>query len=321
MTTGILRMGTRASALAKAQSGDAAAKLTKATGVPVETVLIRTEGDQLSTEGRAPSGGDSVGVFTRALDEALRGGKIDFAVHSLKDLPTDMGEDLCLAAVPLRADPRDALVIARRHLEQGIASLAALPKGAVIATSSPRRVAQLLRLRPDFKTVSLAGNVDTRLRRLEEGVADALLLACAGLDRLGLSDRIVKRLEMDEILSAPGQGALAMACLGLDERTRGLLVTQDHRPSHAAATAERSFLNALRGGCRAPVGASAIAVGEAGDRLHLRGSVLSLDGRERLDASGEASIGDAEALGRSLAEQLLSQGAERLVAASRDQNR
>jgi hydroxymethylbilane synthase len=318
MTAAILRMGTRASALARAQSGDAAAKLTMATGVPVETVLVRTEGDQLSTEGRAPSGGDTVGVFTRALDEALRGGTIDFAVHSLKDLPTETGEDLVLAAVPLRADARDALVVASRHREKGIATIAALPHGAVVATSSPRRVAQLLHTRPDLKTVSLAGNVDTRLRKLEQGVADALLLACAGLDRLGLSDRIARRLEPDELLSAPGQGALAMVCLGLDERTKGLLATQDHLPSRASAAAERSLLNALRGGCRAPVGARAEVVE---GRLRLRGSVLSPDGKERLDARGEALVGEAEALGKALAEELLAKGAGRLVAAARDWER
>ena len=315
MTAQILRMGTRASALAKAQSGDAAAKLAKATGVPVETVLVRTEGDQLSTEGRAPSGGDTVGVFTRALDEALRGGSIDFAVHSLKDMPTDLAEDLCLAAVPPRVDCRDALVVASRHGKAGVDSIASLPHGAVVATSSPRRVAQLLHARPDLKTVSLAGNVDTRLRKLEEGVADALLLACAGLDRLGLSDRISRRLDPDELLSAPGQGALAMVCLGLDERTRGLLATQDHAASRAAVAAERSLLNHLRGGCRAPVGARADV---EGGRIRLRGSVLSPDGKERLDAAGEAAEGDAEELGRRLAEELLGRGAGRLVAAARD---
>jgi hydroxymethylbilane synthase len=318
MTAAILRMGTRASVLARAQSGDAAAKLTMATGVPVETVLVRTEGDQLSTEGRTPSGGDMVGVFTRALDEALRGGTIDFAVHSLKDLPTETGEDLVLAAVPLRADSRDALVVASRHRQSGVDSILSLPHGAVVATSSPRRVAQLLNVRPDLKTVSLAGNVDTRLRKLEEGVADGLLLACAGLDRLGLSDRIARRLEPDELLSAPGQGALAMVCLGLDERTRGLLATQDHLPSRASAAAERSLLNALRGGCRAPVGARAEVVE---GRLRLRGSVLSPDGKERLDARGEAPVGEAEALGKALAEELLAKGAGRLVAAARDWER
>ena len=313
MTGTILRMGTRASALARAQSGDAARKLSEATGVPVETVLVRTEGDQLSTEGRAPSGGDTVGVFTRALDEALRGGKIDFAVHSLKDMPTDVAEDLCLAAVPRRADPRDALVVASRH--KGVDTLATLPHGAVVATSSPRRVAQLLHVRPDLKTVSLAGNVDTRLRKLEEGVADALLLACAGLDRLGLSGKITKRLEPEELLSAPGQGALAMVCLGVDERTKGLVGSQDDAASRAAVAAERSFLNALRGGCRAPVGARADV---EGGRLRLRGTVLSLTGQERLDAEGVAPLAEAEALGRRLAEELLGRGASRLVAAARD---
>jgi len=313
MTGTILRMGTRASALARAQSGDAARKLSEATGVPVETVLVRTEGDQLSTEGRAPSGGDTVGVFTRALDEALRGGKIDFAVHSLKDMPTDVAEDLCLAAVPRRADPSDALVVASRH--KGVDTLATLPHGAVVATSSPRRVAQLLHARPDLKTVSLAGNVDTRLRKLEEGVADALLLACAGLDRLGLSGKITKRLEPEELLSAPGQGALAMVCLGVDERTKGLVGSQDDAASRAAVAAERSFLNALRGGCRAPVGARADV---EGGRLRLRGTVLSLTGQERLDAEGVASLAEAEALGRRLAEELLGRGASRLVAAARD---
>ena len=313
MTGTILRMGTRASALARAQSGDAARKLSEATGVPVETVLVRTEGDQLSTEGRAPSGGDTVGVFTRALDEALRGGKIDFAVHSLKDMPTDVAEDLCLAAVPRRADPSDALVVASRH--KGVDTLATLPHGAVVATSSPRRVAQLLHARPDLKTVSLAGNVDTRLRKLEEGVADALLLACAGLDRLGLSGKITKRLEPEELLSAPGQGALAMVCLGVDERTKGLVGSQDDAASRAAVAAERSFLNALRGGCRAPVGARADV---EGGRLRLRGTVLSLTGQERLDAEGVAPLAEAEALGRRLAEELLGRGASRLVAAARD---
>jgi hydroxymethylbilane synthase len=318
MTAQILRMGTRASALAKAQSGDAAEKLARATGVPVETVLVRTEGDQLSTEGRAPSGGDTVGVFTRALDEALRGGTIDFAVHSLKDMPTDLAEDLVLAAVPPRVDCRDALVVASRHKASGVDSIASLPDGAVVATSSPRRVAQLLHARPDLKTVSLAGNVDTRLRKLEEGVADALLLACAGLERLGLTGRITRRLDPDELLSAPGQGALAMVCLGLDERTKGLLATQDHLPSRAAVAAERSLLNHLRGGCRAPVGARADV---EGDRLRLRGSVLSPDGKERLDAEGEGPLTEAESLGKRLADGLLARGAGRLVAAARDWQR
>jgi len=306
-------MGTRASALARAQSSAAAALLTETTGIPVEVVLVRTEGDQLSTEGRAPSGGDTVGVFTRALDDALREERIDFAVHSLKDVPTDVAADLLLAAVPSRADVRDALVVATRHA--GCDSLLALPLGAVVATSSPRRVAQLRAARPDLRTASLAGNVDTRLRKLEEGVADSLLLACAGLDRLSLSARIARRLDPAEFLPAPGQGALAMVCRAADGETARALATQDDPAARATALAERSFLHHLRGGCRAPVGASARIDGEG---IHLVGAVLSLDGSERIEARGSAPSGDAVELGRRLAEDALSRGAARLVAASRD---
>lgn len=317
MSQNVLRMGTRASALARAQSSAAAALLTEATGVAVEVVLVRTEGDQLSTEGRAPSGGDTVGVFTRALDDALRAGRIDFAVHSLKDVPTEEAPGLLLAAVPARADVRDALVVASRHA--GVASVAALPRGARVATSSPRRVAQLLSVRPDLVTAPLVGNVDTRLRKLEEGVADALLLACAGLDRLSLAGRISRRLPPGELLPAPGQGALAMVCRADDERARELLATQDDAAARATALAERSFLHHLRGGCRAPVGAHARLA--EGGTVHLRGTVLSLDGAERLDAEGSAPLADAMDLGRRLAEALRERGADRLVAAARDEAR
>lgn len=306
-------MGTRASALARTQSGAAAEALTATTGVEVEMVLVRTEGDQLSTEGRAPGGGDTVGVFTRALDDALREGKIDFAVHSLKDVPTEDPEGVVLAAVPRRADVRDALVVASRHA--GVASIASLPRGARVATSSPRRAAQLGSVRPDLVTAPLAGNVDTRLRKLEEGVADALLLACAGLDRLGLAGRIAARLAPDELVPAPGQGALAISCRSGDARVLGLLATQDDPAARATALAERSFLHHLRGGCRAPVGAHAVLDAE---RLLLSGVVLSLDGRERLDGQVEGTASEAWEAGRRLAEELLSRGAARLVAAARD---
>ncbi len=315
MTEPPLRMGTRASTLARAQSRAAAAELTKATGIGIETVIVRTQGDQLSSEGKAPPGGDEAGVFVRALDDALRRGEIDFAVHSLKDVPTAAAAGLSLAAVPRRADARDALVVASRH--PGVGSLGALPRGAVLGTSSPRRAAQILRLRSDLTTAAISGNVDTRLRRLEEGRADALFLASAGLDRLGRSAVITCRLDPAEILPAPAQGALAMVCREGDLRAVEALATQDDFASRAAAEAERAVLKGLRGGCRAPVGAHAVFDGK---RLLLRARALSLDGRETVEGSEESAcdnVADAVALGHRLAERLLGQGAGRLVDAAR----
>ncbi len=312
MSSEVLRMGTRASALARGQANQFATLLTEKTGVDVEVVLVRTEGDQLSFEGRIPPGGDSTGVFTRALDEALRAGRCDFAVHSLKDMPTADTLDIALAAVPERADSRDALVVASRL--DGVTSLDEMPRGARIATSSPRRVAQLLNRRPDFVCTGLQGNIDTRLKRLEEGIADAILLACAGLDRLALSHRITRRLPGDEILQAPGQGALGVVCLATNSRTRDILAQLDDAASRAASLSERSFLNALRGGCRAPVGASAVI--EHGS-LVLKGVVLSLDGRKRIGGILSGSPANAEDIGRELAENLLMQGASELVSSAR----
>jgi hydroxymethylbilane synthase len=305
-------MGTRASILARTQSGHVAAALTRATGRAVEEVLVRTEGDQLSTEGRIPSAGDSVGVFVRALDDALRRDEIDFAVHSLKDVPTEYAADLLMAAVPARADVRDALVVASRHAARTVQEL---PRGARVATASPRRVAQLLRLRPDLATLTMAGNVDTRLRRLEEGRADALILACAGLDRLSLGERITLRLPLDELLAAPAQGALGISCRRDDAGTAAALSVLDDPLTNAAAAAERSLLNALRAGCRAPV--AALATPGGGGALALRARVLSLDGSEMLEDEASGPISDPHALGRLLAERLLARGAQRLVTEAR----
>ncbi|HQR47524.1 MAG TPA: hydroxymethylbilane synthase [Thermoanaerobaculia bacterium] len=322
--TAPLRMGTRGSALARAQSGAVAEALTRATGRAVETILVRTQGDQLSTEGKAPPGGDAAGVFVRALDDALRRGEIDFAVPSLKDVPTAEAEGLVLAAVPKRADARDALVVASRHA--GVATVAGLPRNAVVATSSPRRVAQLLRVRPDLSCIAMAGNVDTRLSRLEEGRADALVLAAAGLDRLGRAHVIACRLGPDEMLGAPAQGALGIGCRADDAATREVLAAMDDPATRVAAEAERDLLHFLRGGCRAPVGARGFFEGEGGSRrLVLVGRVLSLDGRECLeDELGEStpppfpsSPSFRSSLGRVLAERLLARGAARLIDVSR----
>lgn len=307
-----LRMGTRASLLARTQSGHVATALTKATGHAVEEVLVRTEGDQLSTEGRIPSAGDSVGVFVRALDDALRRNEIDFAVHSLKDVPTEYAEDLLMAAVPVRADVRDALVVASRHAAQSVQEL---PQAARVATASPRRVAQLLRLRPDLEPVTMAGNVDTRLRRLEEGRADALILACAGLDRLSFGERITLRIPLEELLSAPAQGALGISCRRDDARASAAIAALDDPLTNAAAAAERSLLNALRAGCRAPV--AALATAGDGGTLVLRARVLALDGSEMLEDEVTGPLADPLGLGRALAERLLSRGAQRLVTEAR----
>lgn len=308
MTT--LRMGTRASALARAQSGAFAEGLARETGIGVEVVIVRTEGDQLSSEGKAPPGGDHTGVFTRALDDALREGRVDFAVHSLKDLPTEPLTDLVLAAVPRRADARDALVVASRHA--GSSSIGALPKGARVATGSPRRIAQLLSLRPDLDCVATAGNVDTRLRKLEERASDALILACAGLDRLGRAGAITARIPLEELLPAPGQGALAIVCRRDRPDVVQPLATLDDLDARDAVSAERSLLRELRGGCRAPIGAHAARVNGA---LRLVGRVLALDGSETLEAAESGA--DAEELGRRVAEMLAAKGAERLVQVSR----
>jgi hydroxymethylbilane synthase len=328
-----LRMGTRASALARTQSGAAAVEITRATGRAVETVIVRTQGDELSSEGKAPPGGDEAGVFVRALDEALLRNEIDFAVHSLKDVPTAEAPGLVLAAVPARADARDALVVASRHA--GVTSIAALPKGARVATSSPRRVSQLLRIRPDLVTVAMPGNVDTRLQRLEEGRADALILACAGLDRLGKGAVITRRLEPDEMLGAPAQGALGIGCRADDAEMKEILAALEDPISRACAVAERDLLHFLRGGCRAPVGARGFLEGEGERRaLRLVGRVLSLDGCECLEEElsepwapplpsspskkSSSSSFLPSSLGRELAERLLARGAARLIDTARE---
>jgi hydroxymethylbilane synthase len=207
---------------------------------------------------------------------------------------------------------RDALVVASRHAARSVQEL---PQGAKVATASPRRVAQLLRLRPDLATLTMAGNVDTRLRRLEEGRADALVLACAGLDRLSFGERITLRIPLDELLSAPAQGALGISCRRDDADAAAAIATLDDPLANAAAAAERSLLNALRAGCRAPVAALATPGGNG--TLALRARVLALDGSEMVEDEAAGTLADPGGLGRLLAERLLSRGAERLVTEAR----
>jgi hydroxymethylbilane synthase len=312
-----LRLGTRRSRLAMAQSGQVADAVRRATGRAVELVEITTYGDT-SREALAQIGG--TGVFVSALREALLAGDIDFAVHSLKDLPTADPEGLTLAAVPVREDPRDVLV-ARDGL-----GFEQLPPGARVGTGSPRRMAQLNAwarcLGRDVETVPIRGNVDTRIGYVTAGELDAVVLAAAGLSRLGRLDAVTEFIDTDAVLPAPGQGALAIECAASDTALAAQLAVLDDPDTRAAVTAERALLAALEAGCSAPVGALAEPQ-TAGDgerrltELRLRGVVGTTDGVTllQLSATGPlpASRDEATALGRELAAEMLVKGAAGLM--------
>jgi hydroxymethylbilane synthase len=311
---GPFRVGTRGSALALWQTEHVSRRLAAA-GHASERVEIRTTGDLVQSVPLARIG--SRALFTRQLDEALLEGRIDLAVHSLKDLPTELPPGIALAAVSEREDPRDALV-GRRPL-----SWAAIPQGATLATSSLRRRAQLLYHRPDLQVTDIRGNVDTRLAKLEaHGEWTAILLAAAGLVRLGLGDRIGERLAPEVMLPAPGQGALAVAARADDATARmAAKAAVHHAPTALAVTAERAFLRRLEGGCQVPVGALGLVRDSGGTRrLRLHGRVVSLGGERAVEAVDDAAtLGEeeADALGVSLAERLLSEGAEEILSAAR----
>ncbi len=296
-----LRLGTRGSALAMAQSQTVADQVTKATGRPVELVEITTAGDRSS----APVQQLGVGVFVTALRDALLAKEIDFAVHSYKDLPTAPADGLAIAAVPERADPRDALV-ARDGL-----TLAELPAGAVIGTGALRRIAQIAALGMPVTTVPIRGNVDTRLRKVADGELDAVVLARAGLARLGRAGEVTEILDPMLMLPAPAQGALAVECRSADTDLVEALAALDHRATRAAVTAERAFLATLEAGCSAPV--AALAEVTEDDEIYLRGAVISVDGRFALRLSRTGTLADAEEIGRALAADLLEDGAENVL--------
>ena len=295
-----LRIGTRGSALAMAQSSTVAEAL-EAAGHPTELVRVSTPGDR----SMAPIAEIGVGVFTSALREALASGEVDVAVHSYKDLPTEPDPRLSLAAVPVREDPRDALV-ARDGL-----SLGELPPGSVVGTGSPRRASQLKALGLGLEVRSIRGNVDTRLRKVTDGEMDAVVLARAGLARVGRLEVVTESLEPLQMLPAPAQGALAVECRVDDVDTEHLLQSVlDDEASRAAVAAERAMLAALEAGCSAPVGALAEVVedldeeGRVAQRLSVRGVVATEDDRlVRASTTGETTA--AEQLGRELAAELL----------------
>ena len=302
--TRTLRIGTRASALARAQTSLVASAL----DAPVEVVPIVTEGDR-STAALATIGG--TGVFVSALRTALLAGEIDVAVHSFKDLPTLPAPGIVVAAVPVREDPRDALV-ARDGLVLG-----ELPPGSRIGTGSPRRAAQLRALGLGLEIVPVRGNVDTRLGRVASGELDAVVLALAGLRRLGRAGEVTEILDPIQVLPAPAQGALAVECRASDASVQEVLAALDDAASRTAVTAERALLTALEAGCSAPVGALAeVAEGDAGPEVFLRGSVTATDGSDAVRLSATGPTTHAEGVGRRLAADLLAEGADTMMGSS-----
>ncbi len=298
-----IRLGTRRSALAVAQAQRVADAVSSESHRPVELVYITTAGDA-SRESLRVLGG--TGVFVSALRDALLSGDIDVAVHSLKDLPTAPSDGLMIAALPTRDDPRDALV-ARDGM-----TLRELPAGALVGTGSPRRAAQLMALRPDLRVVDIRGNVDTRLSYVADGSFDAVVLAQAGLARLGKLDAVTQTFDPAEMLPAPGQGALAVEARAdaLDADLLTSLRAIDDHATRAAVTAERAVLAALEAGCSAPVGALAVVdeLGFAESELNLAALVAATDGSTVKRLSITASVADADIAGRQLAERLLGDG-------------
>ncbi len=309
--TAPLRLGTRASALATTQSGLVATMIRERLGREVELVEVSTEGDRSSAP-LAQLGG--TGVFVSALRDALLAGQVDVAVHSLKDLPTTPAAGITLAAVPPREDPRD-VVIARDGL-----TLGELPHGARVGTGSPRRAAQVGALGLGLDVVGIRGNVDTRIRKVAEGEFDAILLARAGLARLGRLDEVTEVLDPLQMLPAPGQGALAIECRSDAAELVEALATLDDRPTRVAIEAERAVLATLEAGCSAPLGALAEVVeGEDGDELWIRAIALTLDGGWSVRKSATGAPDDAVGVGSRLASELLADGAADLMSAEAPQ--
>ncbi len=322
-------LGTRGSALALAQSGWVRDRLVEARpGLDLRLQIIRTTGDHRQGAPAEPispasSSPDGKGVFVKEIEEALLAGGIDLAVHSLKDLPTEQPEGLLIACVPRREDPRDALI------SRGGLALQDLPRGARVGTGSPRRAAQLLAARPDLVLAPLRGNVDTRVHRMLEGRFDAVVLAAAGLIRLGALDRppsspgsggalgvagMLALLPVDACVPAVGQGALALEARASDGPAREIAAALHDSTTAASVTAERAFLAALGGGCRVPVAALAAP---AGGDLRMRAVVASLDGRRLVRVEGEGPSADPGALGRRLAGEALARGAAAILAEGR----
>jgi hydroxymethylbilane synthase len=306
-TASRIRIGTRGSRLARWQSEWVASELRRHhPGLEVELVEIRTQGDRDRNSPLASMGG--VGVFTKEIQQALLDGSVEVAVHSLKDLPTVGPPSLVLGAVPAREELADALIAPVHRTLEG------LPEGARVGTSSLRRRALLLNLRPDLKVENLRGNVETRLNAAREGRLDAVILAEAGLRRLGLVEHVTQRLGAPGFLPAVGQGALGIECRAEDRSVIELLSKLDDSETRLSVVSERALLAELGGGCAVPLGAWGRV--ESGGQLRLDAAVLDPDGRSRLDASGCGPVEDPEGLGRRVAQTLREMGADRLLASS-----
>jgi hydroxymethylbilane synthase len=300
-------LGTRASALARAQTDLVVALVAAAQpGLECSVTEISTAGDRTQDSGEPLPSIGGKGLFTAELERALLAGEIDVAVHSLKDLPTEDAPGVVIGAVTAREDAGDCLVA------HGAGSLSQLPAGAVVGTSSLRRSAQLAALRPDVEIRSIRGNVDTRVRKVTAGDYDAVVLAAAGIRRLGLEHVVTEWLSDETMLPAPGQGALAVQCRSGDDAILSLLTAHDDPAARAETTAERAFLQSLGGGCAAPVAARAIV--STTPRVRLRGLVASVDGREVVRVTGE---GEPREVGERLAKDALSLGADRILAGVR----
>jgi len=300
LQTTAIRIGTRGSPLALVQA-EQTRRLIVSTRVvdaeAVEIATIRTSGDAIRDRPLADAGGK--GLFTKEIDEALLGGRIAVAVHSAKDMPTALPDGMVIAACLAREDVRDAI------LSRGPRSLAELKPGAVLGTSSLRRRALALRARPDITIVDFRGNVGTRISKLEAGVADATVLALAGLKRLGLVDRVAGILDSDDWIPAVGQGTIAIAAREGDAETRSLLARLDHRETSVALSAERAFLAVLDGSCRTPIGGLAKV---DGNDLHFRGIIVKPDGREAHAVERRGPVGDAAAIGADAGAELAGRG-------------
>ena len=302
-----MRLGSRGSSLAMTQSRYVAGLLASLIGEAPSIQSFVTSGDRIADRRLQDAGGK--GLFTKELDEALTEGRIDAAVHSLKDLPTQMPEGIALAAIPSREDPRDAFISPKAR------DLKSLPPGAVVGTASLRRQAQTLHLRPDLEIVTLRGSVETRLKRIEDGRMDATFLALAGLTRMGLESHAVSLVDVNDMPPAPGQGALAITCRADDAKTIEVLTRLSDPALEIVIAAERGFLEALDGSCRTPIGALARL---KDNQLHFLGEVLTPDGKKRWRREERIMLGaegknDAARLGHKLGQEIRAEAGENFI--------